>query len=99
MVIVTPSNAGATTAVKVGQLVQAQLPYDRNWVYIGQSGVTLAPTAPSGSHTSDGLYLWTFRAEMAGDATLHFTGKTVCQANVPCTPLAFTLNFALRVAA
>lgn len=97
LVVLTPASGDVTTSVKLGQLVQAQLPNDRNWAYVGQSGVSLTPTSPSGTRTANGVYLWTFRAEATGDATLHFTGQLVCQPNVACTPLAFTLNFALRV--
>jgi hypothetical protein len=97
MVILTPKSGSVTTSVKLGQIVQAQLPNNRNWAYVGQMGALLTPMAPSGDHTANGVYLWTFRAQASGTTTLHFTGKTVCQANVPCTPLAFTLNFALRV--
>jgi predicted secreted protein len=99
MVILTPKSTGVTTAVTLGQVVQAQLPNNRNWVYMGQTNPLLTPMAPSGERTSGGVYLWTFRAQASGSTTLHFTGKVVCQANVPCTPLAFALSFALHVTA
>ncbi|HEY8325472.1 MAG TPA: hypothetical protein VIG77_13330 [Ktedonobacterales bacterium] len=99
MVILTPSSAGGATAVTVGQVVQAQLPNNRNWTYVGQTGALLTPIAPTGERASNGLYLWTFRAQASGTGSLHFSGKVVCPANVACTPLVFVLNFSLRVSA
>lgn len=99
MVILTPSSGRVTTSVTVGQVVQAQLPNDRNWTYVGQSGALLTPIAPTGALASNGLYLWTFRAQASGSGSLHFSGKVVCPANVTCTPLTFLLNFSLRVSA
>ncbi len=97
MVILTPKSGDVTTVVKVGQIVQAQLPNNRNWVFFNQTVALLAPITPSGVHTSAGVYLWTFRAQASGTTTLHFTGTTPCQAHLACTPLAFTMNFALNV--
>ncbi|MGH2502967.1 MAG: hypothetical protein ACRDID_10665 [Ktedonobacterales bacterium] len=99
MVILTPSSASGATTVTVGQVVQAQLPNNRNWAYVGQTGALLTPIAPTGERASNGLYLWTFRAQASGTGSLHFSGKVVCPANVACTPLVFVLNFSLRVMA
>ncbi len=98
MVVLTPASAHTTVTVKVGQLIQAQLPVARTWAYVGQTGATLPAIAPSGDRSAS-VYLWTFRAQMTGATTLHFTGKTVCSAGVPCLPADITLNFGLRIIA
>lgn len=81
--ILTPSSAAG--ALHVGDEAQVRLPATLHWTLASQPPSLLSAVGTAGGQdTSLNVCYWTFKAQSAGSATLHFSGVQPCDQPSGC---------------
>lgn len=94
----TLTQSDATGSMRVGEFAQVRLPSTLHWTLTTPSNLLDSVGPAGGQDLALGACYWTFRAQLAGSATLAFSGVVPCDPSTGACSNAITRQtFAITV--